>query len=104
MSMYSGRPTSYPSASPRAIGLTLIRCQCCSNHASWNSWHWSDLSSPLIWEPSHAHVSDFLDSLTYQHAFCGGAWDDGWGRCQAHDVPCALVGQGLALRPSEPTR
>lgn len=27
----------------------------------------------LIWFPSHARLSDFLDFLTYQHAFDGGA-------------------------------
>ncbi len=27
----------------------------------------------LVWQPSHAHISDFLDYLTYEHAFDGGA-------------------------------
>jgi hypothetical protein len=28
---------------------------------------------PPVWEHSHTHLSDFLDYLTYQHAFDGGA-------------------------------
>ncbi len=36
-------------------------------------WEMSASSSPLIWTPSHTHISDFLDTLTYHHAFCGGA-------------------------------
>jgi hypothetical protein len=31
------------------------------------------VASELDWRPSHAHLSGFLDSLTYLHAFCGGA-------------------------------
>jgi len=58
-----------------------------------HEWHWSDLSSPLIWEPSHAHVSDFLDSLTYQHAFCGGAWHGGWGGFQPQEFHEAWLEQ-----------
>jgi hypothetical protein len=30
-----------------------------------------------IWEPNHARVSDFLDTLTYHHALCGGALHGG---------------------------
>ena len=41
----------------------------------WEAW---EVRSPLIWRPSHAHLSDFLDDLTYQHAFCGGAIHGGW--------------------------
>lgn len=41
-----------------------------------------DLSSPPVWEPSHAHISDFLDSLIYQHAFWGGAIHGGSGHFQ----------------------
>lgn len=36
-------------------------------------WGMSELASPLVWEPNYARVSDFLDTLTYQHALCGGA-------------------------------
>src|SRR5260370_39986307 len=35
------------------------------------------MASPLIWEPNHARVSDFLDTLTYHHALCGGALHGG---------------------------
>lgn len=41
-------------------------------------WHMSETSSPLTWKPNYAHVSDFLDTLTYHHAFCGGALHGGW--------------------------
>ncbi len=34
--------------------------------------------SPLAWRPSHAHLSDFLDDLTYEHALCGGAIHGGF--------------------------
>lgn len=33
---------------------------------------WQD-ESRLHWRASHAQVADFLDDLTYLHAFCGGA-------------------------------
>lgn len=42
------------------------------------NWEMSETASPLIWEPNHAQVSDFLDTLTYHHAFCGGALHGGW--------------------------
>ena len=32
-----------------------------------------ELRSGKAWRPSHAHLSEFLDDLTYQHAFAGGA-------------------------------
>lgn len=38
--------------------------------------YWSYSSYPLedlAWEPSHPHLSDFLDAFTYMHAFYGGA-------------------------------
>ena len=41
-------------------------------------WEAREIASPLTWEPSHAHVSDFLDTLTYHHALCGGAIHGGW--------------------------
>src|SRR5258708_1638947 len=41
-------------------------------------WEMSEISSPLIWMASHAHVSDFLDTLTYHHALCGGAMHGGY--------------------------
>jgi hypothetical protein len=41
-------------------------------------WEMQQVQSPLTWRPSHAHLSDFLDDLTYQHAFCGGAIHGGW--------------------------
>jgi hypothetical protein len=43
------------------------------------SWKMSEISSPLVWTPSHPHVSDFLDTLAYQHAFWGGAMHGGSG-------------------------
>lgn len=41
-------------------------------------WEVSDIASPLVWMPSHAHVSNFLDTLTYHHALCGGAMHGGY--------------------------
>ncbi len=41
-------------------------------------WEVRETASPLIWEPNHAHASDFLDTLTYHHALCGGALHGGW--------------------------
>lgn len=41
-------------------------------------WNGSELASPLAWEPTSFHVSDFLDTLTYHHALCGGALHGGW--------------------------
>ena len=41
-------------------------------------WEWSELDAPLVWTPSYTHVSDFLDTLTYHHALCGGAIHGGW--------------------------
>lgn len=35
-----------------------------SGTASWNE------ESKFIWKPSHAHLSSFLDDMTYLHAFC----------------------------------
>ena len=32
-----------------------------------------ELRAGKTWRPSHAHLSEFLDDLTYQHAFAGGA-------------------------------
>ena len=49
------------------------------------NWNIEDIQAPLIWKPSHAHVSDFLNSLTYQHAFCGGALHGGWGSFQPQE-------------------
>ena len=37
------------------------------------NWSIKDIHVPFTWMPSHAHLSDFLDRLTYQHAFGGGA-------------------------------
>ncbi|GHO89407.1 hypothetical protein [Dictyobacter formicarum] len=41
-------------------------------------WEWWEVDAPLIWMPSHTHVSDFLDTLTYHHALCGGAIHGGY--------------------------
>jgi hypothetical protein len=41
-------------------------------------WNMSEISSPLIWIPSYIHISDFLDTLTYHHALCGGAIHGGY--------------------------
>jgi hypothetical protein len=32
-----------------------------------------EVTTELVWHPSHQHVSNFLDDLTYMHAFAGGA-------------------------------
>jgi len=32
-----------------------------------------EVQSTLTWRPSHAHLSDLLDDLTYENAFSGGA-------------------------------
>jgi hypothetical protein len=32
-----------------------------------------EVTAELVWHPSHQQVSDFLDDLTYKHAFAGGA-------------------------------
>lgn len=37
-----------------------------------------EVESELNWKPSHAHLSDFLDDMTYLHAFCGGAINGGY--------------------------
>ena len=47
-------------------------------------WEMSEISSPLIWTPSHTHVSDFLDTLTYHHALCGGAMHGGYTELFQH--------------------
>lgn len=36
------------------------------------------LQSEREWKPSHAHLSRFLDDVTYLHAFDGGAMHGGW--------------------------
>ncbi len=36
------------------------------------------VASELNWMPGHAHLSSFLDDMTYLHAFCGGAIHGGW--------------------------
>ncbi len=41
-------------------------------------WKVQEIQSPLTWKPSHAHLSDFLDDFTYQHALCGGAIHGGF--------------------------
>lgn len=47
----------------------------------------------LDWEESHEHVSDFLDALTYTHAFAGGAAHGGRSNEQPGDRRIALVKQ-----------
>jgi hypothetical protein len=47
-------------------------------------WEMSEIASPLVWEPNYANVSDFLDTLTYQHALCGGALHGGWTKLFRH--------------------
>lgn len=42
------------------------------------NWNIKDIQAPLVWMPSHAHLSDFLDRLTYQHALSGGAMHGGY--------------------------
>lgn len=37
-----------------------------------------EVESELDWTPGHAHLSGFLDDLTYHHAFCGGALHGAW--------------------------
>jgi hypothetical protein len=67
-----------------------------------HGWHWSDASSPLVWEPSHAHLSGFLDTLAYLHAFCGGAVHGGWGRFQPqkfHEVWLEQQWHHIKVRP-----
>lgn len=49
-------------------------------------WNWSEVDAPAHWMPSHPHLSNFLDSLMYQHAFCGGALHGGWGPCQPKEL------------------
>ena len=41
----------------------------------------------LDWTPSHAHLSDFLDDLTYKHAFYGGALHGGSTDLYSPDLP-----------------
>jgi hypothetical protein len=36
------------------------------------------------WKPSHASLSNFLDDLTYRHAFNGGAIHGGWAEISPH--------------------
>ena len=42
------------------------------------NWNIKDIQAPLVWMPSHAHLSDFLDRLTYEHALSGGAMHGGY--------------------------
>jgi len=42
------------------------------------NWNIKDIQAPLTWMPSHAHLSDFLDTITYFHALSGGAIHGGW--------------------------
>jgi hypothetical protein len=53
------------------------------------------LSGPeLHWEPSHAHLSSFLDDITYFHAFIpGGAIHGGWTRLSGFqaDMPAGQM-------------
>lgn len=41
-------------------------------------WSTDDIHVPLTWMPSHAHLSNFLDTLTYFHALSGGAIHGGY--------------------------
>ncbi len=50
-------------------------------------WEAIEMASPLIWEPNHARVSDFLDTLTYHHALCGGALHGGSAWTFQRDEP-----------------
>ncbi|WP_126594709.1 hypothetical protein [Dictyobacter aurantiacus] len=45
---------------------------------SHQNWDWGELDAPLNWMLSHTHVSDFLDTLAYHHALCGGAIHGGY--------------------------
>lgn len=49
----------------------------------------SDSSGPnqLIWEPSYAHLSSFLDDMTYLHALSGGAIHGGYTQPYLPDLP-----------------
>lgn len=65
-------------------------------------WKMPDVSSPLIWEPSHTRLSAFLDTLTYLHAFCGGAAHGGWGhfqRQESHEVWLEQHWYRIKVRP-----
>lgn len=55
----------------------------------WETW---EIQSPLTWRPSHAHLSDLLDDLTYQNALCGGAMHGGFtgGLLNQEDQPAWL--------------
>ncbi len=48
-------------------------------------WSWSEIDAPAHWMPSHPHLSDFLDTLMYHQAFCGGAPQCGSGHCQLQE-------------------
>lgn len=46
------------------------------------------VESELEWQPSHAHLSSFLDDMTYLHAFCpGGAMHGGFTRPYLPELP-----------------
>ncbi len=45
------------------------------------------VESELHWKPSHPHLSNFLDDVTYLHAFCGGAIHGGYTQPYLPDLP-----------------
>ncbi len=45
------------------------------------------MKSGMIWRQSHAHLSGFLDDLTYLHAFCGGAIHGGYTQPTSPPLP-----------------
>lgn len=49
-----------------------------------------EVASELHWTPSHRHLSGFLDDLTYQHAFDGGALHGGYTALYPHP-PCSAL-------------
>jgi hypothetical protein len=50
-----------------------------------------DVGEDLAWEMSHERLSDFLDALTYAHAFAGGAVHGGASHEEADEQRVALL-------------
>ena len=48
---------------------------------------WWEVVTEYDWKPSHAHLSSFLDDVTYRHALDGGAIHGGWTRPNLPELP-----------------
>jgi hypothetical protein len=53
----------------------------------------------LIWQPSHDHLSDFLDYLSYSHALAGGALHGAYAQEGMDESQAQLLRQHYAVQP-----